>query len=93
MSSDTEISKFWGNRYTYAEFETRLAVVPSVRREVLAEAGHMLHHDQPAEEHHVHNGRPADAVLMGKALMRRSVGRSGRRDIGAGPRRCGPRCR
>jgi pimeloyl-ACP methyl ester carboxylesterase len=38
---------WWKGRYTRAEFEERLAVVPDVTRQVLAQAGHMLHHDQP----------------------------------------------
>jgi pimeloyl-ACP methyl ester carboxylesterase len=38
---------WWKGRYTRAEFEERLAVVPDVTRRLLAQAGHMLHHDQP----------------------------------------------
>jgi len=44
---ESEVERFWGGRYTLAEFHRRLAVVPQVQREILAEAGHMLHHDQP----------------------------------------------
>jgi len=40
-------STWWGNRYTGAEFHERLSVVPRVERHVLADCGHMLHHDQP----------------------------------------------
>jgi len=36
-----------GRRYTKEEFYQRLSVVPNVERQVLAPAGHMLHHDQP----------------------------------------------
>ncbi len=43
-----EMSRWWGQRYTRAEFEARLAVVAGVQRVLLAPAGHMLHHDQPA---------------------------------------------
>jgi pimeloyl-ACP methyl ester carboxylesterase len=43
----TAFGKWWGERYTRAQFEERLGVVPSVRRAVLEPAGHMLHHDQP----------------------------------------------
>ncbi len=43
----TDVAKWWGKRYTRAEFETRLAVVPFVRRAMLSPCGHMLHHDQP----------------------------------------------
>jgi pimeloyl-ACP methyl ester carboxylesterase len=43
----TEMERWWGGRYPRAEFERRLAVVPDCRRVRLADAGHMLHHDQP----------------------------------------------
>ena len=37
----------WGGRYSFAEFQARLAHVPRVEQVNLADAGHMLHHDQP----------------------------------------------
>ena len=43
----TDISKWWGDRYTVAEFHERLTVVPRVEKHRLSPAGHMLHHDQP----------------------------------------------
>jgi pimeloyl-ACP methyl ester carboxylesterase len=43
----TDIAKWWGHRYSRAEFDERLATVPGVRRHRLSPAGHMLHHDQP----------------------------------------------
>jgi pimeloyl-ACP methyl ester carboxylesterase len=43
----TDTERWWGQRYTLAEFHERLAVVPRVEKHVLAGAGHMLHHDQP----------------------------------------------
>jgi pimeloyl-ACP methyl ester carboxylesterase len=43
----TEFGKWWGGRYTHAQFEERLSVVPRVQRLKLSPAGHMLHHDQP----------------------------------------------
>ena len=46
--ADTDVAKFWGDRYPRAEFEARLAQVPRVDRVVLHDCGHMLHHDQPA---------------------------------------------
>ncbi len=46
--ADTDLTKFWGNRYPREEFEARLAQVPRVERLLLADCGHMLHHDQPA---------------------------------------------
>jgi pimeloyl-ACP methyl ester carboxylesterase len=45
--SDDQLARFWGSRFPREEFEARLAVVPDVRRCVLQDAGHMLHHDQP----------------------------------------------
>lgn len=39
---------YWHQRYTLAEFEQRLAQVPKVHKVLLPDAGHMLHHDQPA---------------------------------------------
>jgi pimeloyl-ACP methyl ester carboxylesterase len=44
----TDVSVWWGARYSKAEFHERLGVVPQVARHVVAGAGHMLHHDQPA---------------------------------------------
>ena len=44
----TEFGKWWGDRYTHAQFEERLSVVPDLKRLKLHPAGHMLHHDQPA---------------------------------------------
>ncbi len=38
---------YWGGRYSRAEFRQRLAHVPQVTAVELADAGHMLHHDQP----------------------------------------------
>lgn len=43
----TDVSKWWGNRYPREDFEARLAVLPRLERHVLSPAGHMLHHDQP----------------------------------------------
>ena len=43
----TDIARWWGDRYTLDEFHQRLAAVPRVEKQVLAPAGHMLHHDQP----------------------------------------------
>jgi pimeloyl-ACP methyl ester carboxylesterase len=43
----TELAQWWGNRYSLPEFHQRLNVVPQVERHILADCGHMLHHDQP----------------------------------------------
>ncbi|MBN8487490.1 MAG: hypothetical protein J0M20_07180 [Burkholderiales bacterium] len=44
----TDLSVWWGQRYSLAEFDQRIAVVPQLRRERLSPCGHMLHHEQPA---------------------------------------------
>jgi len=43
----TPFTSFWGGRYPREDFEARLGVVPDLRRVVLTDAAHMLHHDQP----------------------------------------------
>lgn len=43
----TDVSKWWGSRYTRSDFESRLSHVRQVQRERLSPCGHMLHHDQP----------------------------------------------
>ena len=45
--ANTDMTKWWGDRYPRAEFEQRLSVVPNVTRVMLDDCGHMLHHDQP----------------------------------------------
>lgn len=47
QGSHTRVDDHWQGRYSLAEFEARLAHVPSVQRVLLPDAGHMLHHDQP----------------------------------------------
>ncbi|NRF67628.1 alpha/beta fold hydrolase [Aquincola sp. S2] len=44
---ETRIASAWAGRYPRAEFDARLAVVPTLERAVIDDAGHMLHHDQP----------------------------------------------
>ncbi len=44
---ETDVTKWWGDRYPRADFESRLAVVPRLERHRLTRCGHMLHHDQP----------------------------------------------
>jgi pimeloyl-ACP methyl ester carboxylesterase len=46
-ASDDSLAGWWGDRFTRAEFHERLNAVANVRREVIQDAGHMLHHDQP----------------------------------------------
>ncbi|GCL62479.1 alpha/beta fold hydrolase [Pseudaquabacterium pictum] len=45
----SRLDSHWGGRYSLAEFQQRLAHVPQVRQVTLADAGHMLHHDQPED--------------------------------------------
>ncbi len=44
----TDMTRWWGSRYPREDFEQRLAEVAQVQRVVIPDAGHMLHHDQPA---------------------------------------------
>jgi pimeloyl-ACP methyl ester carboxylesterase len=46
-ASDDSLSQWWGGKYTLAEYHERLKSVPQVRLEVIQDAGHMMHHDQP----------------------------------------------
>jgi pimeloyl-ACP methyl ester carboxylesterase len=45
---DDSLAAYWGTRYPRSDLLERLAVVPQLRHERLADCGHMLHHDQPA---------------------------------------------
>ncbi len=47
-ASDDSLAQWWKSSYTLAQFHERLQVIPSVRIERIEDAGHMLHHDQPA---------------------------------------------
>jgi pimeloyl-ACP methyl ester carboxylesterase len=44
---ETDVTKWWGDRFPRADFESRLEVVPALKRHLLSPCGHMLHHDQP----------------------------------------------
>jgi pimeloyl-ACP methyl ester carboxylesterase len=48
-ASDDSLGRWWQGKYTLAEYHERLKSVPDCRRAVIADAGHMLHHDQPAQ--------------------------------------------
>jgi pimeloyl-ACP methyl ester carboxylesterase len=43
------LTGWWRGHYTLAEYHERLKSVSDVRRTVIDNAGHMVHHDQPAE--------------------------------------------
>jgi len=45
--ADTDVARFWGDRYPRADFESRIALVPNLSKVTLPDCGHMLHHDQP----------------------------------------------
>lgn len=47
-ASDNSLDIWWQGKFTLAEFHERLKSVPDLRTAELADAGHMLHHDQPA---------------------------------------------
>jgi pimeloyl-ACP methyl ester carboxylesterase len=48
-ASDDSLSQWWQAKFTLAEFHERLrAVTAPLRKAAVSDAGHMLHHDQPA---------------------------------------------
>ena len=48
-ASDDSLSLWWKGRFTLAEFHERMRAVPDLRNALVNDAGHMMHHDQPAE--------------------------------------------
>jgi len=48
-AGDDSLGQWWKGRYTLAEYHERLKAVSDVRLGRVADAGHMLHHDRPAE--------------------------------------------
>lgn len=46
-ASDDSLSQWWPGRFTLAEHQARLRAVPHLQHDVVADSGHMLHHDQP----------------------------------------------
>ena len=46
-ASDNSLDQWWKGKYTLAEYHERLQAVPNARVEQIADAGHMMHHDQP----------------------------------------------
>ena len=47
-ASDDSLSQWWQGRFTLAEYHQRLKAVSDLRIARVEDAGHMLHHDQPA---------------------------------------------
>ena len=48
-ASDDSLSIWWKGKFTLAQFHERLQAVPDLRSALVKDAGHMMHHDQPAE--------------------------------------------
>jgi pimeloyl-ACP methyl ester carboxylesterase len=46
-ASDDSMTGWYKGRYTLADYHERLKAVPDVRIQVIQDASHMLHHDQP----------------------------------------------
>jgi pimeloyl-ACP methyl ester carboxylesterase len=47
--SHEQFNTWWQGRYSLEEFGERLKSVPNLERATVTDAGHMLHHDQPAQ--------------------------------------------
>jgi pimeloyl-ACP methyl ester carboxylesterase len=48
-ASDDSLVQWWQGKYTLAEYHERLKAISHVRLGQVRDAGHMLHHDQPAD--------------------------------------------
>lgn len=48
-ASDDSLGLWWKGKFTLAQFQERIQAVPQLRSAVVRDAGHMMHHDQPAE--------------------------------------------
>ncbi|HVE55018.1 MAG TPA: alpha/beta hydrolase, partial [Ramlibacter sp.] len=48
-AGDDSLGQWWQGRFTLAEYHERLKAVSDLRLGRIEDAGHMLHHDQPAE--------------------------------------------
>ena len=46
-ASDNSLDGWWKGRFTLAEYHERIKVIPNVEIGTIADAGHMMHHDQP----------------------------------------------
>jgi pimeloyl-ACP methyl ester carboxylesterase len=47
-ASDNSLETFWGGRYSLAQYHERIQHVPNLEIGRIPDAGHMMHHDQPA---------------------------------------------
>jgi pimeloyl-ACP methyl ester carboxylesterase len=59
-ASDNALGRWWKGSYTLDDYHERLKLLADVRVGVVHDAGHMLHHDQPAEL-----ARQIEAFLLG----------------------------
>jgi pimeloyl-ACP methyl ester carboxylesterase len=48
VADSDSIAQWWNDSFSLTEFKQRIAVVPQLTHAVIQDAGHMLHHDQPA---------------------------------------------
>jgi pimeloyl-ACP methyl ester carboxylesterase len=48
-ASDDSLSQWWKGQYNLAQYQERLKSVARLQQAVVQDAGHMMHHDQPAE--------------------------------------------
>jgi len=48
-AGDDSLTQWWQGKYTLAEYHERLQSVKNARLALIADAGHMLHHDRPVE--------------------------------------------
>jgi pimeloyl-ACP methyl ester carboxylesterase len=48
-AADNSMDTWWKGTYTLAEFHERIKTVPQLETAHIANAGHMLHHDQPEQ--------------------------------------------
>ena len=48
-AEEDSLQTWWKNKFTQEEFAERLTHIPQVETAVMADVGHMLHHDKPAE--------------------------------------------
>ena len=48
-AEENSLEKWHDGKFTRADFDERLKVVPNLTRARIMDAGHMLHHDQPGE--------------------------------------------
>ena len=48
-AAEDSIGRWWKGQYSLADYHARLRQVPDARVAVIDDAGHMLHHDQPAQ--------------------------------------------